>query len=136
MKLNNSNIGKAQLRREQFNRSQNKSQFKDKKSLSRRIIAERVNGITKNNIDNEIERLGCMVESDEIFAQIMYHLKFARDTRPTTFNDDVIFGIWDRIKDLQVKFDTGIITAKEHLKLLEEIDAQIIEQINNWEQSL
>ncbi|MBQ7798839.1 MAG: hypothetical protein IJ458_00620 [Clostridia bacterium] len=130
MKYRNSFEGKAQLRRQEFNRSQIKSRFNGKKSLSKRIIAERVGGITKNNIDNEVERLGCMVKSDEILAQIMYHIRFAKDTRPSTFNDDVIMGILDRIKDLQVKFVSGLITAKEHVEILEEIDAQIVEFID------
>lgn len=136
MKLKNSNIGKAQLRRQEFNRSQTKSQFNGKKSLSKRIIEERVSGITKDNIDNEIERLGCMVKTDEILAQIMYHIRFAKDTRPSTFNDEMIMGILDRIKDLQFKFTTGVITAKEHLEYLEEIDTQIIEFIDNRRQVL
>ena len=66
MKLHNSNIGKAQLRREQFNRSQSKSQFKGKKSLSKRIIEERVNGITADNIDKQVERLALEVEIGEL----------------------------------------------------------------------
>lgn len=131
MKYRNSFEGKARLRRQEFSRSQAKSQFNGKKSLSKRIIAERVDGITKNNIDNEIESLGCMVKTDEILAQIMYHIRFAKDTRPSTFNDDIIMGILDRIKDLQVKFTTGIITAKEHVEYLEEIDKQIIEFIDS-----
>ena len=136
MKYRNSFEGKAQLRRQEFNRSQIKSQFNGKKSLSKRIIAERVDGITKNNIDNEIERIGCMVKTDEMLAQIIYHIKFARDTRPSTFNDDIIMGILDRIKDLQVKFTTGVITAKEHVECLEEIDKQILENIDNRTQVL
>ena len=132
----NGHKDKCQLRRQQLMNKQNKSQQIGKKSLSKRIIAERVSGITKDNIDNEIERLGCMVKSDEILAQIMYHIKFAKDTRPYTFNDDVIMGILDRIKDLQVKFTTGIITAKEHVECLEEIDKQIIEFIDNRTQVL
>lgn len=136
MKLKNSNIGKAQLRREQFNRSQTKSQFKGKKSLSRRIIAERVGGITKDNVDYEIERLGCMVEIEELVATIVYHLKFGWDTRPSIFNEDMIFAIWDKIKDLQIEFDKGIITSKEHLECLEEIDTQIMEFIDNRTQVL
>ncbi|MFQ6724136.1 MAG: hypothetical protein ACLRFE_02245 [Clostridia bacterium] len=136
MKFRNSFEGKAQLRREQFNRSQNKSQFGGKKSLSKRIIADRVGGITKDNIDDEIECLGCMIKSDEVLAQIMYHIKFARDTRPSTFNDEIIIGILDRIKDLQVKFVSGLITAKEHVECLEEIDTQIMEFIDNRRQVL
>ena len=136
MKFRNSFEGKSKLRREQFNRSQNKSQFGGKKSLSKRIIEERVGGITKNNIDNEVERLGCMVKTDEILGQIMYHIKFARDTRPSTFNDEMIMGILDRIKDLQVKLTAGKITEKEHVECLEEIDAQIVEFIDNRRQVL
>ena len=134
MKLYNSNIGKAQLRREQFNRSQNKSQFQGKKSLTKRIIAERVGGIPADNINDECERLGCMIEVDELTATIMYHIKFGRDTRPSIFNDDMIMGVLNRIKDLQIRFDEGIITAKEHLKILEDMDAQIMERLDNYKQ--
>ena len=132
----NGHKDKCQLRRMQLMNKQNKSQQIGKKSLSKRIIAERVGGITKNNIDNEIERLACMVKSDEILAQIMYHIRFAKDTRPSTFNDDVIMGILDKIKDLQVKFTTGIITEKEYIECLEEIDTQIMEFIDNRRQIL
>ena len=135
MKLKNSNIGKAQLRREQFNRNQNKSQFKGKKSLSKRIIAERVGGITADNINDEYERLGCMIRVEELTAAIMYHLKFGRDTRPSIFNDDVIMGFWVRIKDLQVKFLAGIITAQGHVEILEDMDAQIMGRLDNYKQS-
>lgn len=133
MKLKSSNIGKAKLRREQFNRSQNKVNFKSK-SLSSRIIEKRVKSITANNIDVECERLACLTKVDELLATIMYHIKFARDARPYTFDDDVIIGVLDRIKDLQIKFAEGIISAKQHVECLEEIDAQIMKQINNWEQ--
>ena len=135
MKGYNSNIGKAQLRCEQFNRSQNKSQFKGKKSsLNKRIIGERAKGITAKNIEDECDRLGCMIETDELTAAIMYYLKFGRDARPSLFNDDMILGILDRIKDLQVKFLSGIITAREQLEILEDMEAQIIERLDNYKQ--
>ena len=132
----NGHKDKCQLRRQQLMNKQNKSQQISKRLLSKRIVEERVSGITKDNIDNEIERLGCMVKSDEILAQIMYHIKFARDTRPSTFNDEMILGILDRIKDLQIKFTSGVITAKEHVESLEEIDTQIVEFIDNRRQVL
>ena len=134
MRFCNSFEGRAKLRREQFNRSQNKSQFKGKKSLSKRIIEERVNSIANNNIDEEIESLNCMVKIDEILAQIMYHIKFARDARPYTFNDDVVVGFLDMVRDLQIKYNSELINAKEYLKLLEEIDNKIMAQIDAWQQ--
>lgn len=132
----NGHKDKCQLRRMQLMNKQNKSQQIGKKSLSKRIIAERVNGITADNIDNEMENLACVVKTDEMLAQIMYHIRFAKDTRPSTFNDEVIMGILDRIKDLQVKFTTGLITSKEHFECLEEIDTQIIEFIDSRRQIL
>ena len=134
MKPYNTNVGKVKLRREQFNRAQTKSNNKGKKSLSKRIIAERVDGITKNNIDKEVESLTCVAQIDGKLADIMYHIKFGKDTKPSVFNDDVIIGVLERIKDLETKFLEGKITAKEHLELLEEIDAQIEEKLYTFEQ--
>ena len=130
----NEHKDKCRLRRQQMLNSQNKSQHKGKKSLSKRIIKERVGGITADNINNECERLGCMIRVDELTVTIMYHIKFGRDTRPSTFNDDVIMGILDRIKDLQVKFLAGIITAQEHVEILEDMDAQIMGKLDNYKQ--
>ena len=119
------------LRREALKNKQNKFQNRGKKSLSKRIIAERVDGITSQNIQAEFEKFAEAVLIDETTATIMYHIKFARDARPVTFNDDVIMSILDRIKDLQVKFLTGIITSKEQLEILEDMDAQIIDMIDS-----
>lgn len=128
----NYNNEKCKLRRQQLINSQNKTH--KGKAFSNRMIEKRVKSITAKNFDDECERLVCLTRVDELFATIMYHIKFARDARPFTFNDDVIIGILDGIKDLQTKFTAGIITAKQHVEYLEEIDAQIMEQINNWEQ--
>ena len=131
MKAYNSNVAKAKLRREQFNRSKNKSQFSGKKSLSKRIIAERVGGITKDNIDCEVENLGCMNRSDEVLAQIMYHIKFGMDTRPSTFDEDRIEMFLKEVKVLQTRLDKGDIDAKQYLDSLEGIDRQIMGIIDN-----
>ncbi len=130
----NGSKDKNKLRRQQLMNKQNRSQPMGKKSLSKRIIAERVGGITADNINNECERLGCMIKVDELTVTIMYHIKFGRDTRPSVFNDDVIMGILDRIKDLQVKFLAGIITAQEHVEILEDMDAQIMGKLDNYKQ--
>ena len=128
-------IDRNRLRRESLKNKQNKFQNRGKKSLSKRIIAERVDGITSQNIEAEFDRLAEAVLIDETTATIIYHLKFARDARPATFNDDVIKEIFDRIKDLQVKFLSGIITAKEQLEILEDMDAEIISRIDNWDKT-
>ena len=128
-------IDRNRLRRESLKNKQNKFQNRGKKSLSKRIIAERVDGITSQNIEAEFDRLAEAVLIDETTATIMYHLKFARDARPVTFNDDVIMSILDRIKDLQVKFNTGTITAKEQLEILKDIDAEIMSRIDNWDKT-
>ena len=126
---------KNKLRRQGLTSTQIKSQNRGKESLSKRIIAERVDGITSQNIEAEFDRLAEAVLIDETTATIIYHLKFARDARPATFNDDVIEAVFDRIKDLQVKFLSGIITAKEQLEILKDIDAEIMSRINNWDKT-
>ena len=131
MKFNNFS-DRNRLRLEGLRNKQNKVQSMGKKSLSRRFIEERANDITSQNIEAEFDRLAEAVLIDETTATIMYHLKFARDARPATFNDDVIMSILDRIKDLQVKFLTGIITSKEQLEILEDMDAEIMRRIDNW----
>lgn len=128
-------IDRNRLRREALKNKQNKFQNRGKKSLSKRIIAERANDITSQNIQAEFEKLAEAVLIDETTATIIYHLKFARDARPVTFNDDVIMSILDRIKDLQVKFLTGIITSKEQLEILEDMDAEIMSRIDNWDKT-
>lgn len=128
-------IDRNRLRREALKNKQNKFQNRGKKSLSKRIIAERVDGITSQNIKAEFDRLAEAVLIDETTATIMYHIKFARDARPATFNDDVIEEIFDRIKDLQVKFLSGIITSKEQLEILEDMDAEIMSRIDNWDKT-
>jgi len=131
----NGHKDKCQLRRQQLMNKQNKSQFQGKKSLSKRIIAKSVDAITANNINDECESLGCMVKVEELTSTIMYHIRFGRDTRPSIFHDDAIIGVLDRLKDLQVKFDAGVISAQEHIEMLEEIDTQIIEKIDGYKQS-
>ena len=135
MKFNNFS-DRNRLRRQQLMSKQNKVQpMGGKKSLSRRFIEERANDITSQNIELELDRLAEVVLIDETTATIIYHLKFARDARPATFNDDVIMSILDRIKDLQVKFLTGIITSKEQLEILEDMDAEIMSRIDNWDKT-
>ena len=130
----NGHKDKCQLRRQQLVNKTNRAYPTRKKSLNRRIIAERVGGITADNIDREYEKLGCMIKVDELTTTIMYHIKFGRDTRPSLFNDDVVVDVLDRIKDLQVKFLAGMITAKEQVEILEDIDAQIVSRLDNYKQ--
>ena len=120
------------LRRRRLMSKQNKvPPMGGKKSLSRRFIEERANDITSQNIEAKFDRLAEAVLIDETTVTIIYHLKFARDARPATFNDDVIMGILDRIKDLQAKFTAGKITAKEQLEILKDMDAQIMDMIDS-----
>ena len=134
MKFNNFS-DRNRLRLEGLRNKQNKVQSMGKKSLSRRFIEERANDITSQNIEAEFDRLAEAVLIDETTATIMYHLKFARDARPATFSDDVIESFLDRIKDLQVKFSKGIITTKEQLEALKNIDLEIMNEIDNWNKS-
>ena len=131
MKLYNSNIGKAQLRREQFNRSQNKSQIKGKKSLGKRIIEERVNDITANNIDKEVERLALEVEIGELREQIIYHIRFYIDARPT--HDKNKIEEWAlQMRDLGNQYKYQEIDAKEYFNGLLSIDKEVVGVIENW----
>ena len=131
MKLHNSNIGKAQLRREQFNRNQSKSQFKGKKSLSKRIIEERVNGITADNIDKQVERLALEVEIGELREQIIYHIRFYIDARPT--HDKNKIEEWAlQMRDLGNQYKYQEMDAKEYFNGLLSIDKEVISVIETW----
>ena len=134
MKIHNSNIGKAQLRREQINRSQIKSQFSGKKSLSKRIIAERVNGITADNIDKEVERLSLEVEIGELREQIIEHVRFYMNARPITHDNNKIEEWALQMRDLGNQYIYQEIDAKEYLNGLLGIDKEIIDIITAWEQ--
>ena len=134
MKVYNTNIGKVKLRREQFNRAQTKSTNRCKKSLSKRIIAERVDGITKDNIEAECLRLACEVEIDELLAEIMYHIKFASDAYKFTFNEDRVSEILNELKRLRFCFIEQIIDEKEYLQQLKKVDTDITDQIKDLQQ--
>jgi len=134
MKIYNSNIGKAKLRREQFNCSQNKSQFKGKKSLSKRIIAERTKNITKNNIEIEISRLANMITIENLIDEIMFHLKFGVDTRASIFTEEKLKDIVKTLATIRLDFVNGIIDTKQYIDLLKHVDGQIMENLNDLSQ--
>ena len=134
MKLKNSNIGKAQLRREQFNRSQTKSQLKGKKSLSRRIIAERVDSLTKQQIREHNEMLELNDRLRELYEEVEYKVThyqrlICKDYDTTKmFVDIVIKG-----DKLLKQFNNKEIDIKECIKGWEELDKEITTIIQNWE---
>ena len=135
MKLKNSNIGKAQLRREQFNRSQYKNQSKGKKSLSKRIIEERVEAIEKRkNFDDEFVKLMGDYSGDELLVQIMYHLKFGVSTNPARFDYNYVGKVITKLRMLKADFVLGIIDGERYLEQLEIADQLISEDITNVSQ--
>lgn len=134
MKVCNSNIGKAQLRREQFNRSQSKCQFNGKKSLSKSIIKERVDGITQDNIEREYNRIACCVEGDRLLESIKYYLKFGADAYPSTFTENTVEYVCSVISKLKTEFFIGFITAEDYVEYLEDIESQLKNKIYNISQ--
>lgn len=134
MRFCNSLEGRAKLRREQFNRNQSNGRFGGKKSLGKRIIEERVGGITANNIEKECNRLLCMTEIDGLLEQITYHLKFAADAYPSTFNEDKIMQTIKELKCIRIDFSAGSIDAEQYVKFLKSIDNHIMDEINNLSQ--
>ena len=134
MKLKNSNIGKAQLRREQFNRSQTKSQLKGKKSLSRRIIAERVDGLTKQQIREHNEMLELYDRLRELYEEVEYKVThyqrlICTDYKTTNMFAEIVIKGDKLLKQLNNKE----IDIKECIKGWEELDKQITTIIQNWE---
>ncbi len=134
MKLANSNVGKAQLRREQFNRSQIKSQFNCKKSLSKRIIEERVNGLTKQQIREHNETLELNDRLRELYEEVEYKVThyqrlICKDYETTKmFAEIVIKG-----DKLLKQFYNKEIDIKECIKGWKELDKEITIIIQNWE---
>ena len=132
MKIYNSNIGRAKLRREQLNRVQNKAQFNIKKSLSKRIIQERAEEIEKRNNFNEefITLMGCY-KGDELLIQIMHHLKFGAGAYPSIFDDDYLERVFVKLRGVKADFMLGIIDGDKYIEVLEIIDELISEDIHN-----
>ena len=134
MKEYNSFIDQNRLRREKFSRSQNKSKSMGKKSLSKRIIRERVNGITADNIDKEVERLSLEVEIGEKREQIIEHVRFYVYARPVTFDKAKIEEWALQMRDLGNQYKDQEIDAKEYLNGLLDIDNEVVDIITAWEQ--
>ena len=130
----NGHKDKCQLRRMQLMNKQNKSQQIGKKSLSKRIIAERVNGITADNIDKEVERLALEVEIGELREQIIEHVRFCMTARPATHDKNRIEEWALQMRDLGNQYIYQEIDAKEYLNGLLSIDKEIIDIITAWEQ--
>ena len=134
MKEYNSFVDQNRLRREKFSRSQTKSKSMGKKSLSKRIIAERVDGITADNIDKEVERLSLEVEIGELREQIIEHVRFYMNARPITHDNNKIEEWALQMRDLGNQYIYQEIDAKEYLNGLLGIDKEIIDIITAWEQ--
>lgn len=134
MKEYNSYVDQNRLRREKFGRSQAKSKSMGKKSLSKRIIKERVDGITADNIDKEVERLALEVEIGELREQIIEHVRFYMTARPVTYDKNKIEEWAVQMRDLKNQCKDQEIDAKEYLNGLLSIDKEIIDIITAWGQ--
>ena len=134
MKEYNSFVDQNRLRREKFGRSQAKSKSMGKKSLSKRIIKERVDGITADNIDKEVERLALEVEIGELREQIIEHVRFYMTARPVTYDKNKIEEWAVQMRDLENQCKDQEIDAKEYLNALLDIDNKVMDIIATWEQ--
>lgn len=134
MKFRNSFEGRAQLRRQEFNRSQNKSQFKGKKSLSKRIIEERVDGITKQQIREHNETLELNDRLRTLYEEVEYKVThyqrlICKDYDTTKMFADIVM----KGDKLLKQFNNKEIDVKECIKGWEELDKEITTIIQNWE---
>jgi hypothetical protein len=127
-------IDRNKLRREALLRNtQNSNQTIGKKSLSKRIIKERA-GLTYDNVVDKINFGLALTEIDEMLSQIMYHVKFAADAYPSTFNAEKINEIKEGLKGLRAQFAIQLIDEKEYIKMLKYIDKQIMDRLDNLSQ--
>ena len=134
MKFKSSNIGKAQLRREQFNRTQNKSQFHGKSSLSKRIIAERLESLTKQRIDEHNEMLELNDRLRELYDEAQYKVAYyqrliCEDYKTTKMFAEIVM----KGDNLLKQFYNKEIDIRECIKGWEELNEQITNIIQNWE---
>ncbi len=134
MRFYNSNVGKAKLRRDNFRSGDNRNNFKQKSSLSKRIIEERAKGITADNIDKEVERLALEVQIGEMWEQIIYHVRFYMSVRPITHDKNKIEEWALQMRDLKNQYKYQEIDAKAYLNALLDIDNEIMDIITAWEQ--
>lgn len=134
MRIFNSNIDKAKLRREKFNHSQNKSQFSGKKSLSKSIIEDRVNALTRQQIREHNEMLELndrlRVLYEEVEYKVTHYQRLICEDYDTTkmFAEIVMKG-----DKLLKQFYNKEIDIKECIKGWEELDKEITTIIQNWE---
>lgn len=132
--LVNKFVDRNRLRRESLKSSQNKIQNRGKKSLSKRIIQERAESLTSDNVADKINFSLALTEIDELVSQILYHVQFAADTYPSTFNEDKINEIKEGLKGIRIQFATQMIDEIEYIKMLKYIDNQIMKRIDNLSQ--
>ena len=130
----NGNKDKCQLRRRQMLSRQNKLQHKGKRPLSKRIIKERVGGITNDNIERECNRIACCAEGDRLLESINYYIKFGADAYPSTFNENAVEYVRGMISKLKTEFFIGFITADDYVEYLEDIEQQLKDKIYNISQ--
>ena len=136
MKLLNSNIGKAQLRREQINRSQIKSQFSGKKSQSKRIIAERVDCLTKQQIREQNEMLELNDRLRVLYEEVEYKVThyqrlICKDYDTTKMFADIVM----KGDKLLKQFYNKEIDIKECIQGWEQLNKEITTIIQNWEKN-
>jgi len=132
----NSNAEKCRLRRQQLTNNQSKSKFYGRKSLIKQSIVKNDKSLATDNLNKEIERISLKVEIDDMIKQIVYHIRFYVETRPATYDENKIKDWLVNMNNLESQFYTKQIDAKQYLKHLEDIDKEVMDIINNWQQCI
>ena len=130
----NGHKDKCQLRRQQLMNKQNKSQQIGKKSLSKRIIAERVNALTKQQIREHNEMLELNDRLRELYEEVEYKVTHYQRLICKDYDTTKMFAeIVMKGDKLLKQFYNKEIDIKECIKGWEELDNEITIIIQNWE---
>lgn len=130
----NGHKDKCQLRRQQLMNKQNKSQQIGKRSLSKRIIAERVDGLTKQQIREHNEMLELYDRLSELYEEVEHKVTHYQRLICTDYKTTNMFAeIVMKGDKLLKQFNNKEIDIKECIKGWEELDKEITTIIQNWE---
>lgn len=133
MRFFNSNIDKARLRRNSLNRNKTNSVARGKSSLSKRIIAERMDSLNKQRIREHNEMFELNDRLRELYDEVQYKVTHYQrlicfdESKITIFAEIVIKG-----DKLLKQFYNKEIDIKECIKGWEELNQQITTIIENW----
>lgn len=133
MRFFNSNIDKAKLRRNALNRNEIKSVVRQKASLSKRIIAERIASLSKQRSREHNEMLELNDRLRELYDEVQY--KVTHYQRLICFDESKITILAEMIikgDKLLKQFYNKEIDIKECIKGWEELNQQITTVIENW----